>query len=66
MRRMALSHVLMSGMGGFGVEMTKNVILGGVESVTIHDETNCQAAATDTTKAASDAAKALNIENISR
>ncbi len=42
MRRMALSHVLMSGIGGFGVEMTNNVILGGAKSVTIHDETNCQ------------------------
>ncbi len=32
----------MIGMGGFGVEMTNNVILGGVKSVTIHDETNYQ------------------------
>jgi len=42
MRRMALSDVLISGMGGLGVEIAKNVILGGVKSVTIHDETNCQ------------------------
>ncbi len=42
MRRMALSDVLISGMGGLGVEVAKNVILGGVKSVTIHDETNCQ------------------------
>jgi len=42
MRRMASSDVLISGMGGLGIEIAKNVILGGVKSVTIHDETNCQ------------------------
>ncbi|XP_054164273.1 ubiquitin-like modifier-activating enzyme 1 isoform X2 [Oppia nitens] len=42
MRRMASSDVLISGMGGLGVEIAKNVILGGVKSVTIHDEQNCQ------------------------
>lgn len=39
MKRMALSNVLVSGMGGLGVEVAKNIVLGGVKSVTIHDET---------------------------
>jgi ubiquitin-activating enzyme E1 len=38
MQRMALSNVLISGMGGLGVEIAKNVVLAGVKSVTIHDE----------------------------
>ena len=38
MKRMALSNVLVSGMGGLGVEIAKNIVLGGVKSVTIHDE----------------------------
>lgn len=37
MRRMASSDILISGMGGLGVEIAKNVILGGVKSVTLHD-----------------------------
>jgi len=37
MRRMAKSNVLISGMGGLGVEIAKNVVLAGVKSVTIHD-----------------------------
>lgn len=37
MRRMASSDVLISGLGGLGVEIAKNVILGGVKSVTVHD-----------------------------
>ncbi|KAK3930977.1 Ubiquitin-like modifier-activating enzyme 1 [Frankliniella fusca] len=41
MRRMADSDVLISGLGGLGVEVAKNVILGGVKSVTLHDETAC-------------------------
>ncbi|KAF5286697.1 hypothetical protein FQA39_LY16180 [Lamprigera yunnana] len=41
MRRMATSDVLISGLGGLGVEIAKNVILGGVKSVTLHDETAC-------------------------
>ncbi|XP_075977799.1 ubiquitin-like activating enzyme 1 [Anticarsia gemmatalis] len=41
MRRMASSDVLISGLGGLGVEVAKNVILGGVKSVTLHDERNC-------------------------
>jgi len=37
MKKMQTSDVLISGMGGLGVEIAKNVILGGVKSVTIHD-----------------------------
>lgn len=40
MRRMQASNVLISGMGGLGVEIAKNVVLGGVKSVTIHDTQN--------------------------
>lgn len=42
MRRMASSDVLISGLGGLGVEIAKNVILGGVKSVTLHDDALCQ------------------------
>ena len=38
MHRMQASNVLISGMGGLGVEIAKNVVLGGVKSVTIHDQ----------------------------
>lgn len=41
MRRMASSDVLISGLGGLGVEIAKNVILAGVKSVTLHDEALC-------------------------
>lgn len=41
MRRMACSDVLISGLGGLGVEVAKNVILGGVKSVTLHDKRAC-------------------------
>lgn len=41
MRRMATSDVLISGLGGLGVEIAKNVILGGVKSVTLHDDAIC-------------------------
>lgn len=37
MRKMAHSNVLISGMKGLGIEIAKNVVLGGVKSVTIHD-----------------------------
>ncbi|XP_050732741.1 ubiquitin-like modifier-activating enzyme 1 isoform X1 [Eriocheir sinensis] len=42
MRRMASSDILISGLGGLGVEIAKNVILGGVKSVTLHDTKNAQ------------------------
>lgn len=41
MRRMASSDVLISGLGGLGLEIAKNVILGGVKSVTLHDDAVC-------------------------
>lgn len=41
MRRMATSDVFISGLGGLGVEVAKNVILGGVKSVTLHDNKDC-------------------------
>ncbi|XP_015787197.1 ubiquitin-like modifier-activating enzyme 1 [Tetranychus urticae] len=41
MRKMAYSDVLVSGMNGLGVEVAKNIILGGVKSVTIHDDQVC-------------------------
>ncbi|KAL1479141.1 hypothetical protein MTO96_034839 [Rhipicephalus appendiculatus] len=44
MVRMAQSDVLVSGMGGLGVEIAKNIILAGVRSVTIHDEQVCTGA----------------------
>lgn len=42
MRRMQLSNVLISGMKGLGIEVAKNVVLGGVKSVTIHDQANAE------------------------
>ena len=38
MRKMAQSNVLISGMRGLGVEIAKNIILGGVRSVALHDQ----------------------------
>ena len=37
MKRMAKSSVLIAGIGGLGVEIAKNIILGGVKEVTLHD-----------------------------
>ena len=37
MRKMQTSNILICGMGGLGVEVAKNIVLGGVKSVTIHD-----------------------------
>ena len=37
MKKMAISNVLISGLKGLGAEVAKNVILGGVKSVTLHD-----------------------------
>jgi len=37
MKKMGASTVLVSGMKGLGVEIAKNVVLGGVKSVTLHD-----------------------------
>ena len=40
MRKMAHSNVLISGLNGLGVEIAKNVVLGGVKSVVLHDTKN--------------------------
>ena len=37
MSKMAVSNVLISGLKGLGAEVAKNVILGGVKAVTLHD-----------------------------
>ena len=37
MRKMAACHILICGMGGLGVEVAKDIILGGVKSVTVQD-----------------------------
>jgi len=37
MKRMGASNVLVCGMSGLGIEIAKNVVLGGVKSVTLHD-----------------------------
>ena len=41
---MAQANVLVSGLKGLGVEVAKNVILGGVKSVTLHDAEDCAVA----------------------
>ncbi|ESO99442.1 hypothetical protein LOTGIDRAFT_113559 [Lottia gigantea] len=40
MRRMAHSNILICGMKGLGIEIAKNIVLGGVKSVTVHDKEN--------------------------
>jgi ubiquitin-activating enzyme E1 len=37
--RMGASNVLIIGLNGLGVEIAKNIILAGVKSVTLHDDT---------------------------
>ena len=44
MKKMAQANVLISGLKGLGVEVAKNVILGGVKSVTLHDIEDCAVA----------------------
>ncbi|XP_025940181.1 ubiquitin-like modifier-activating enzyme 6 isoform X2 [Apteryx rowi] len=41
MQKMAQSHVFLSGMGGLGVEIAKNIILAGVKALTVHDTKQC-------------------------
>lgn len=41
MRRMATTDVLICGLGGLGVEIAKDIILGGVRSVTLHSNKQC-------------------------
>ncbi|XP_044536404.1 ubiquitin-like modifier-activating enzyme 6 [Gracilinanus agilis] len=43
MQKMAKSHVFLSGMGGLGVEIAKNIVLAGIKSLTIHDTKLCHA-----------------------
>ena len=38
MRRIQASNILICGMGGLGIETSKNIILAGVKSLTIHDK----------------------------
>uniref|UniRef100_W8CC53 Ubiquitin-like modifier-activating enzyme 1 n=2 Tax=Monodelphis domestica TaxID=13616 RepID=W8CC53_MONDO len=38
MKRLQTSNVLVSGLRGLGVEIAKNIILGGVKAVTLHDQ----------------------------
>lgn len=38
MERMQKANILISGLGGLGIEIAKNVILSGVKSVTLHDQ----------------------------
>ncbi|XP_067886540.1 ubiquitin-like modifier-activating enzyme 6 isoform X2 [Heterodontus francisci] len=37
MYQMAQSHVFLSGIGGLGIEIAKNIILAGIKTLTIHD-----------------------------
>ncbi|KAM7537021.1 hypothetical protein Aperf_G00000059949 [Anoplocephala perfoliata] len=37
MRKMAHTKILISGMGGLGLEVAKNLVLGGVGSIDLHD-----------------------------
>ncbi|KAJ8000486.1 hypothetical protein DPEC_G00180630 [Dallia pectoralis] len=41
MQKMAQSSVFLSGMGGLGVEIAKNIVLAGVKAVTLHDTKKC-------------------------
>uniref|UniRef100_A0A8D2BUJ7 Gonadotropin-releasing hormone receptor n=1 Tax=Sus scrofa TaxID=9823 RepID=A0A8D2BUJ7_PIG len=43
MQKMARSHVFLSGMGGLGLEIAKNLVLAGIKALTIHDTEKCQA-----------------------
>ncbi|XP_071385741.1 ubiquitin-like modifier-activating enzyme 6 [Centroberyx affinis] len=42
MQQMAQSSVFLSGMGGLGVEIAKNIVLAGVKVVTLHDTKQCE------------------------
>uniref|UniRef100_A0A3P8PTI3 Ubiquitin-like modifier-activating enzyme 6 n=1 Tax=Astatotilapia calliptera TaxID=8154 RepID=A0A3P8PTI3_ASTCA len=42
MHQMAQSSVFLSGMGGMGVEIAKNIVLAGVKAVTLHDTKQCE------------------------
>lgn len=42
MHQMAQSSVFLSGMGGIGIEIAKNIVLAGVKTVTLHDTKQCE------------------------
>uniref|UniRef100_A0A667Y7U3 Ubiquitin like modifier activating enzyme 6 n=1 Tax=Myripristis murdjan TaxID=586833 RepID=A0A667Y7U3_9TELE len=42
MQQMAQSSVFLSGMGGLGVEIAKNIVLAGIKAVTLHDSKQCE------------------------
>ncbi|MBN3310244.1 ubiquitin-like modifier-activating enzyme 6 [Amia ocellicauda] len=42
MQQMAQSNVFLSGLGGLGVEMAKNIVLAGVKALTVHDTKKCE------------------------
>ncbi|XP_062285260.1 ubiquitin-like modifier-activating enzyme 6 isoform X1 [Scomber scombrus] len=42
MHQMAQSSVFLSGMGGLGIEIAKNIVLAGVKTVTLHDTKQCE------------------------
>uniref|UniRef100_A0A8C5C784 Ubiquitin-activating enzyme E1 C-terminal domain-containing protein n=1 Tax=Gadus morhua TaxID=8049 RepID=A0A8C5C784_GADMO len=42
MQKMAQSSVFLSGMGGLGIEIAKNIVLAGVKTVTLHDTKQCE------------------------
>lgn len=42
MKYLQTSSVLVSGLRGLGVEIAKNIILGGVKAVTLHDQGTAQ------------------------
>uniref|UniRef100_A0A8C7JLV6 Ubiquitin like modifier activating enzyme 6 n=1 Tax=Oncorhynchus kisutch TaxID=8019 RepID=A0A8C7JLV6_ONCKI len=42
MQQMAQSSVFLSGMGGLGVEIAKNIVLAGVKVLTLHDTKQCE------------------------
>ncbi|XP_034043389.1 ubiquitin-like modifier-activating enzyme 6 [Thalassophryne amazonica] len=42
MHQMAQSSVFLSGMGGLGIEIAKNIVLAGVKSVTLNDTKQCE------------------------
>ncbi|KAM4707570.1 ubiquitin-like modifier-activating enzyme 6 isoform 1-T2 [Discoglossus pictus] len=42
MQKMAQSNVFLSGMGGLGVEIAKNLVLAGIKALTIHDTRECE------------------------
>ncbi|KAM8842012.1 ubiquitin-like modifier-activating enzyme 6 [Synchiropus picturatus] len=41
MHQMAQSSVFLSGLGGLGIEIAKNIVLAGVKAVTLHDLKKC-------------------------